>query len=205
MADQRMTIADQQRMAERIVFPDGWEATDSGMRSSDGKHSLDGFRAHSDKRGERLIITDGNGTVTASERIITGDLADQLEIALRRVGVEVSDRDALGRFGTDLLDEAYSAAAAAREDFYGRLCDGDLYALLAASADGIGPREPGNVADVMREGPQPKPMLVDEWLIAAELHWVIAEPEGLRPWPGGCAVVGVGIRRGLYASVQCDL
>jgi AAA domain len=40
----------------------------------------------------------------------------------------------------------------------------------------------GDVARVMREGPKPPPMLVPEWLVAGELHWMYAEPGGAKTW-----------------------
>jgi AAA domain len=43
-------------------------------------------------------------------------------------------------------------------------------------------RSLGDVARVMREGHKAPTMLVDEWLIAGELHWMYAEPGGAKTW-----------------------
>jgi hypothetical protein len=41
-----------------------------------------------------------------------------------------------------------------------------------------------DVARVMREGRKPKPMLLDHWIAAAELHWMHAEPGEGKTWFG---------------------
>jgi hypothetical protein len=43
-------------------------------------------------------------------------------------------------------------------------------------------RQPVDVARLMREGAPPPDMLVDEWLVRGELHWIYAEAEGAKTW-----------------------
>jgi hypothetical protein len=170
--------------AAGLVLPPEWEATATGMRSLDGQHVIEGFHAGSDPRGERLLVVllDGNGEVTAEP--ITEDLHSQLVLAARRAGIARMDGAALGNFAEDLYVEMRSISDTAREEFYSRLAGGDLYELLSGAGGGIGPRHPHNVAAIMREGPRPKPMLVDDWLVATELHWIAAEPSAGKTWFG---------------------
>lgn len=44
------------------------------------------------------------------------------------------------------------------------------------------PYVPEPVADLMREGVPPAPMLLDDWLYQGELHWLYAEAEAWKTW-----------------------
>src|SRR5665213_2778255 len=71
-------------------------------------------------------------------------------------------------------DDRAEREAAERDDFLTTVADGDLYAHVVH-----GPGRPtiANVADVMRHGFKPPPMVVPGWLVQQELHWVASEPE----------------------------
>jgi hypothetical protein len=52
---------------------------------------------------------------------------------------------------------------------------------------GLGPagkRLPNNVARYMREGLPPVPMLLEDWLVKEDLHWIYAEAEAGKTWLG---------------------
>jgi AAA domain len=164
-----------------LHLPDDWETTAAGLRSTDGSHAIDGLQVGSDGRGERLLVKPLNGTGPVTSERTTDDLYEQLRLAARRLGIDEPEKGALRKFAADLEIEIRHLSDTAREVFYGQLVDGDLYELLSG---GIGPRHPHNIADVMREGPRPKPMLLKDWLVAAELHWVAAEPAAGKTWFG---------------------
>jgi AAA domain-containing protein len=162
-----------------ITLPDGWEETAEGMRTEDGEHEVTGFVAGCDPFGEHLILSFADGSPNIEERV-AGDLHGQLAVCLRLAKLE-ADGGAVAQLATDLQIAVRSADESARESFYLKLAGGDLYKLLH---QGIGPRHPWNVASVMRYGPKPRPMLLDEWLVAAELHWIAAEPGAGKTWFG---------------------
>jgi AAA domain len=45
-------------------------------------------------------------------------------------------------------------------------------------------RFPLNIARLMREGVPPVPMLLDEWLVLADLHWLYSDAEAGKTWVG---------------------
>ena len=164
-----------------LIPVDGWERTATGLRSTDGEHTVDGVVVGCDPVGERFLIAPAEGGDPVGYRIVPSELPAQLAVALRTARAEVESK-AFDRLASDLLDTARATSEQAQEDFYSTLIGGRLYELLAG--DGIGPRHPENVASVMRLGPQPRAMLLDDWLVAAELHWVAAEPAAGKTWLG---------------------
>src|SRR5579884_3014858 len=49
--------------------------------------------------------------------------------------------------------------------------------------DGLeSPLVPIPIADLLREGIEPIPMLLDDWLYEGELHWIYAEAEAWKTW-----------------------
>jgi hypothetical protein len=166
-----------------LIAVDGWEQTATGLRSTDGQHSVEGVVVGCDPVGERFLIGPPEGGDPVGYRIVPSDLTAQLAVALRTAKVEVEPK-AFDRLASDLYDTAEAISRQAQQDFYGDLIGGRLFRLLEGESGGIGPRHPENVASVMRLGPQPRAMLLDDWLVAAELHWVAAEPAAGKTWLG---------------------
>lgn len=163
-----------------LVPPEGWQQTPTGMRSLDGR-SIDGLTVGCDPTGEWFVVARADGSDAANHRILTDNLAVQLEVALRTARIDVSQGD-LGALANGLKESVMGATEMARTDFYGSLVGGKLYELLEGK--GIGPRHPWNVASVMRVGPISRAMLLEDWLVAAELHWIAAEPGAGKTWLG---------------------
>lgn len=166
-----------------LIPVDGWERTATGLRSLDGQHTVEGVVVGCDPVGERFLIGPAVGGDPVGYRIVPSDLAAQLAVALRTAKAEAEPK-AFDRLASDLYDTAEAVSRQAQQDFYGGLVGGRLFRLLEGENGGIGPRHPENVASVMRLGPQPRAMLLDDWLVAAELHWIAAEPAAGKTWLG---------------------
>ncbi|MGH2926224.1 MAG: AAA family ATPase [Solirubrobacterales bacterium] len=161
-----------------LVLPDGWEVAAEGMRSIDGKHRVTGFQLGCDPAGELLVVQEG-GTRT-DDRILP-DLGSQIAVALRHLNVPEVPVETLERLLTDLGDAIRWQADTHEAEFFHKVHGGDLFNLLD-NFPGIGPRRPVNVADTMRRGVRERKMLLDEWLVAGELHWIQAEPGLGKTW-----------------------
>jgi hypothetical protein len=161
----------------RPILPAGWQVTVDGMETDDGL-AIAGIRFGTNPAGDELLI-ETYGNVTGQR--FGESLSAQVDQAAATAGVTISD-PARDRLLQNLEEETRGRQEAAREDFYTKLADGHLYDTL--SNDELGPRHPANVADIMRRGPREKPMLIDGWLIADELHWFFAEPGAGKTWIG---------------------
>src|ERR1700709_1502501 len=88
-----------------LIPVDGWERTPTGLRSTDGQHTVDGVVVGSDPVGERFLIAPAEGGDPVGYRIVPSELAAQLAVALRTARAEVESK-AFDRLASDLLDTA---------------------------------------------------------------------------------------------------
>src|SRR4051812_11098799 len=64
--------------------------------------------------------------------------------------------------------------------------EADLEAIAGGALYGYahedGARPPVNVGRLMLDGVEPPRMVLDEWLVAGELHWIYADAESAKTW-----------------------
>ena len=91
---------------------------------------------------------------------------------------------AFQQLADDLAQARHFTADSYRVDFLEKLADGDLFNLIenAGREEGIGGRSPVNIAEVIRDGRKEKPMLIEGWIVAGDLHWLSSEPGLAKTW-----------------------
>jgi hypothetical protein len=83
------------------------------------------------------------------------------------------------RSDPELTEEDAERLLRERASFKQHLHDSKLFGYLSAVES---PRLPEDIAFMLEDGIPPVEMLLDDWLVAHELHWIYAEAEAWKTW-----------------------